>query len=100
MSELHYYILLSSIIFSIGAVGVIIRRNAIVLMMCIELMLNGSNLALVAFSRYKNLFDGQVYVLLIMAIAAAEASIGLAIIISVFRNFASVNVDRINILKG
>ena len=96
---LTWYLVLSGIIFSIGAVGVLINRNALVIFMSIELMLNAVNLAFVTFSRQQNSMDGQIFVFFIMTVAAAEAVVGLAIIIALFRNKATVNVDDINIMK-
>ena len=96
---LTWYLVLSGIIFSIGAVGVLINRNALVIFMCIELMLNAVNLAFVTFSRQQNSMDGQIFVFFIMTVAAAEAVVGLAIIIALFRNKATINVDDINIMK-
>lgn len=91
--------MLSAILFSIGVVGVLTRRNAIVIFMCIELMLNAVNLAFVAFARELGQGDGQVFVFFVMAVAAAEVAVGLAIIISVFRNRETVDVADINLLK-
>jgi NADH-quinone oxidoreductase subunit K len=99
MIPLTWYLILSGVLFSIGAVGVLIRRNAIVIFMCIELMLNAVNLAFVTFSRQLNSMDGQIFVFFIMTVAAAEAAVGLAIIIAIFRNKATVNVDDINLMK-
>jgi NADH-quinone oxidoreductase subunit K len=99
MIPLTWYLILSGILFSIGAVGVLIRRNAIVIFMCIELMLNAVNLAFVTFSRQLNSMDGQIFVFFIMTVAAAEAAVGLAIIIAIYRNKATVNVDDINLMK-
>ena len=96
---LTWYLVLSGILFSIGAVGVLINRNALVIFMSIELMLNAVNLAFVTFSRQQNSMDGQIFVFFIMTVAAAEAVVGLAIIIALFRNKATVNVDDINIMK-
>jgi NADH-quinone oxidoreductase subunit K len=96
---LTWYLILSGILFSIGAVGVLINRNALVIFMCIELMLNGVNLAFVTFARQQNSMDGQIFVFFVMTVAAAEAVVGLAIIIALFRNKATVNVDDINIMK-
>jgi NADH-quinone oxidoreductase subunit K len=96
---LTWYLVLSGILFSIGAVGVLIRRNALVIFMCIELMLNAVNLAFVTFSRMHDSMDGQIFVFFVMTVAAAEAVVGLAIIIALFRNKATVNVDDINIMK-
>ena len=96
---LTWYLVLSGILFSIGSVGVLINRNALVIFMSIELMLNAVNLAFVTFSRQQNSMDGQIFVFFIMTVAAAEAVVGLAIIIALFRNKATVNVDDINIMK-
>jgi NADH-quinone oxidoreductase subunit K len=93
------YIVLSSILFTIGAVGVLIRRNAIVLFMCIELMLNSANLALVTFSRINGNLDGQIIAFFVMVVAAAEVVVGLAIIMSIFRTRRSASVDDANLLK-
>jgi NADH-quinone oxidoreductase subunit K len=96
---LPYYLGLSAVLFTVGVAGVLIRRNAIVVFMCIELMLNSVNLMLVAFSSYLDDVTGQVLVLLVMAVAAAEAAVGLAIVIALFRNSRTVNINEINILK-
>ena len=94
-----YYLILASILFTIGAVGVLVRRNAIVLFMCIELMLNAANLTLVAFSRITGTLDGQIMAFFVMVVAAAEVVIGLAIIMSIFRARRSASVDDSNLLK-
>ena len=96
---LNHYILLSTIIFAIGVVGVLIRRNAIVIFMSIELMLNAVNLLLTAFSVHHNDPSGQVFVFFIMALAAAEVAVGLAIIVMIFRNTNSTDVNVLNKLK-
>ena len=96
---LSYYLALSAILFTIGVAGVLTRRNAIVVFMCVELMLNSVNLTLVGFSSFLGDSTGQILVLLVMAVAAAEAAIGLAIVIALFRNKQTVNIDEINILK-
>jgi NADH-quinone oxidoreductase subunit K len=96
---LNHYILLSIIIFAIGVIGVLIRRNAIVIFMSIELMLNAVNLLLTAFSVHHNDPSGQVFVFFIMALAAAEVAIGLAIIVMVYRNINSTDVNILNKLK-
>tara|TARA_B100000949_G_scaffold201184_1_gene189117 strand:+ start:207 stop:491 length:285 start_codon:yes stop_codon:yes gene_type:complete len=93
-------IILSIIIFSIGIMGVLFRKNAIIIFMSIELMLNAVNLSLVGFSRYYNSVDGQVFVFLVMTLAAAEVAVGLAIIVSLFRNKQTINIDEMNILRG
>src|SRR5512135_755087 len=97
--SLPYYLGLSAILFSIGVAGVLTRRNAIVIFMCIELMLNSVNLTLIAFSSFLGDITGQALVFFVMAVAAAEAAVGLAIVISLYRNRQTVNIDEINILK-
>ncbi len=96
---LNHYILLSAIIFSIGVVGVLIRRNAIVIFMSVELMLNAVNLLLTAFSVYRGDATGQVFVFFIMALAAAEVAVGLAIIVMIYRNTNSIDINVLNRLK-
>ena len=96
---LQYYLSLSAILFTIGVVGVLTRRNAIIVFMSIELMLNSVNLTLVAFSAFLGNPTGQVFVFFVMAVAAAEAAVGLAIVIALFRNKQTVNIDEINIMK-
>jgi NADH-quinone oxidoreductase subunit K len=97
--ELQSYLLLSAVTFVIGVVGVLVRRNAIIVFMSIELMLNSVNLTLVAFSSYLGDVTGQMLVFFSMTVAAAEAAIGLAIVIAMFRNKQTVNLEEINILK-
>ena len=99
VTDLTYYLVLAAILFTIGAVGVLIRRNAIVLFMCIELMLNAANLALVTFSRINGTLDGQIMAFFVMVVAAAEVVVGLAIIMSIFRTRRSASVDDANLLK-
>jgi NADH-quinone oxidoreductase subunit K len=99
MIPIQYYLALSALLFTIGVVGVIIQRNIISLFMCIELMLNAVNLSLITFSRYLGSRDGQLFVFIVMAVAAAEAAVGLAIIITLFRNRETLNVDDADILK-
>jgi NADH-quinone oxidoreductase subunit K len=94
-----WYVVLAAVLFTIGAVGVLIRRNAIVLFMCIELMLNAANLALVTFSRINGGLDGQIMAFFAMVVAAAEVVIGLAIIMLIFRTRRSASVDDANLLK-
>lgn len=96
---LNHYILLSAIIFTIGVIGVLIRRNAIVIFMSVELMLNAVNLLLTAFSVYLGDASGQVFVFFIMALAAAEVAVGLAIIVMVYRNTNSIDINILNRLK-
>ncbi|MCW8810514.1 MAG: NADH-quinone oxidoreductase subunit NuoK [Ignavibacteriaceae bacterium] len=96
---IEYYLILSAFMFSVGIVGVLTRRNAIVVFMSVELMLNSANLTLITFSSYLGDATGQLFVFFVMAVAAAEAAVGLAIIIAIFRNKLTVNIDEINILK-
>jgi len=96
---INYYILLSAILFIIGAVGVMARRNAIIVFMCIELMLNAVNLLLVAFSTLHNDPSGQVFVFFVMAVAAAEVAVGLAILSMIYRNIKSIDIDLLSKLK-
>jgi NADH-quinone oxidoreductase subunit K len=97
---LNYFIILAAILFIIGVAGVLVRRNALVIFMSIELMLNAVNLTFIAFARQWQALDGQIFVFFIMTVAAAEVAVGLAIIISVFRLRGTVHVDEINLLKG
>jgi NADH-quinone oxidoreductase subunit K len=94
-----YYLLLSALLFTIGAVGVLVRRNAIVVFMCIELMLNAVNLTLVTFARINGALDGQVMAFFVMVVAAAEVVVGLAIITSIFRTRRTASIDDANLLK-
>ena len=99
MIPLSWYLGLSALLFTIGAVGVFIKRNAITIFLCIELMLNAVNLTFVSFSSYFGDMGGQLFVFIVMTVAAAEAAVGLAIIISVFRNRESLNVDDADAMK-
>ncbi|MGW0432426.1 NADH-quinone oxidoreductase subunit NuoK [Micromonospora sp. NPDC003197] len=94
-----YYLILAAVLFTIGAAGVLIRRNAIILFMCVELMLNAANLALITFSRINGDLNGQVMAFFVMVVAAAEVVVGLAIIMSIFRTRRSASVDDANLLK-
>ncbi|MGK5737367.1 NADH-quinone oxidoreductase subunit NuoK [Micromonospora sp. URMC 103] len=94
-----YYLVLAAVLFTIGASGVLIRRNAIVLFMCVELMLNAANLALVTFSRINGDLNGQIMAFFVMVVAAAEVVVGLAIIMAIFRTRRSASVDDANLLK-
>ena len=96
---MEYYLVLSALMFTVGVAGVLIRRNAIVVFMSIELMLNSVNLTLVAFSSFLGDSTGQVFVFFVMAVAAAEAAVGLSIIIALFRNKVTVNIDEINLMR-
>ncbi len=100
MLPISYYIGLSAILFTIGALGVLIRRNAIIIFMSVELMLNSANLAFVAFARYYEALSGQIFVFFVITVAAAEVAVGLALIVTIFRSKESIDVDKINELKG
>jgi NADH-quinone oxidoreductase subunit K len=100
MLPAYYYVGLSAILFTIGALGVIIRRNAIIIFMSVELMLNSANLAFVTFARAYGLMEGQIFVFFIMAVAAAEVAVGLALIVAIFHSKQSIDVDQMNSLKG
>jgi NADH-quinone oxidoreductase subunit K len=100
MVPVSYYIILSAVLFTIGTLGVLIRRNAIVVFMAVELMLNSANLAFVAFANQYQLMSGQVFVFFVITVAAAEVAVGLALIVAIFRNKQSVNVDQLSMLKG
>ena len=97
--DINFYLTLALLLFSIGVIGVLLRRNAIIVFMCIELMLNSVNLVFVTFSSFLGNINGQIFVFFIMTVAAAEAAIGLAIIIALYRNKDTINLDEINILK-
>jgi len=96
---MSYYLVLSALIFGVGILGVLIRRNALVIFMSIELMLSAVNLTFVTLSRYLESLHGQVYVFFVMTVSAAEAAVGLAIIVLVFRNLGTANIDEINLMK-
>jgi NADH-quinone oxidoreductase subunit K len=95
-----FYLILSAILFILGAVGVLIRRNALVMFMAVELMLNAVNLMFITYSRLWEQVDGQVFVLLVMAVAAAEVAVGLAIVVALFRHKETADVDEQNLLRG
>jgi len=100
MVPVEYYIILSAILFSIGVTGVLIRRNALIIFMSIELMLNAANLAIVAFSSVLKSFSGQIFVFFVIAVAAAEVAVGLALIVEIFKSKHSIDVDQMSNLKG
>lgn len=100
MIPVDYYIILSAILFTIGVVGVLVRRNALIIFMSIELMLNAANLAMVAFSSVLQSFSGQIFVFFVIAVAAAEVAVGLALIVEIFRTKKSIDVDQMSSLKG
>ena len=99
MIGIDWFLALSAVLFTVGMVGVLIRKNAIVIFMCVELMLNAVNLTLISFSTHHGNVDGQILVFFSLAIAAAEAVVGLAIIIAIFRNNLSVDISKINLLR-
>ena len=99
MITVNHYLLLSAILFSIGTFGVLTRKNAIVIFMCIEVMLNSVNLTFIALSRHVGNMDGQIFVFFVMTVAAAEAAVGLALMIAFFRNKESIDTDDFNMLK-
>lgn len=99
MIGIDWYLALSAILFTIGIVGVLTRRNAVVVFMCVELMLNAVNLSLISFSAYHGDISGQILVFFSLAVAAAEAVVGLAIIITIFRNNLSVDINEVNLLR-
>jgi NADH-quinone oxidoreductase subunit K len=100
MVPVEYYIILSAILFSIGVAGVVFRRNPLVIFMSIELMLNAANLAIVAFSSVLKSFSGQIFVFFVIAVAAAEVAVGLALIVEIFKSRRSIDVDQMSDLKG
>jgi NADH-quinone oxidoreductase subunit K len=95
-----WYLVVSAMIFSIGAIGVLVRPNPLVILLCLELMLNAANLALVAFSRMWGNHDGQVFALIVMVVAACEVTVGLGLIVAIYRRQMAVNVDDLNELRG
>lgn len=99
MVPISAYLILAAVLFGIGTVGVLISRNVIVMFMSIELMLNAANMVLIAFSRALNIADGHVIVFLVLTVAAAEAAVGLALIVMIYRNRSTVNIDRFSLLK-
>jgi NADH:ubiquinone oxidoreductase subunit K len=98
---LEHYLILSAILFSIGLYGVLSKRNAVIILMCIEIMLNAVNIALIAFSRYITplALTGQIFAIFVMAVAAAEAAVGIAIIITIYRNRETINIDKFDLTK-
>ncbi len=100
MVPINYYIVLSAILFTIGALGVLVRRNALIIFMSVELMLNAANLAMVAFSSVIQSFSGQIFVFFVIAVAAAEVAVGLALIVEIFKSKRSIDVDQMSSLKG
>jgi NADH-quinone oxidoreductase subunit K len=99
MLTLNSYLFVAALLFAIGAVGVLTRRNAIIIFMCVELMLNAVNLTFVAFSRYLGNIDGQIFVFFVMTVAACEAAVGLALMIAFYNNRESIDVEDMNLMK-
>ena len=100
MVPVTYYVAVSAILFTIGALGVLVRRNPLVIFMSIELMLNAGNLAMVAFTRTYVVLEGQIFVFFVMTVAAAEVAVGLALIVTIFRSRHNIDIDLMNTLKG
>ena len=100
MVPVVYYIILSAVLFSVGVAGVVFRRNPLVIFMSIELMLNAANLAIVAFSSVLQSFEGQIFVFFVIAVAAAEVAVGLALIVEIFKSKHTIDVDQLNSMKG
>jgi NADH-quinone oxidoreductase subunit K len=106
MISINYYIVLSAILFTLGALGVLVRRNPLIIFMSIELMLNAANLAFVAFGRSWEItkgepfFNGQIFVFFVIAVAASEVAVGLALIVEIFKTKKNINIDEMNSLKG
>ena len=100
MVPVDYYIALSAVLFVIGSLGVLIRRNPLIIFMSVELMLNAANLAIVAFASIYKTFSGQIFVFFVIAVAAAEVAVGLALIVEIFKSRKNINVDELNSLKG
>ena len=100
MVPITYYLALSAVLFVLGIVGVLIRRNAIVIFMSLELMYNAANLAFVAYARFYQTLSGQLFVFFVMTVAAAEVAVGLALMVAIFRNKQTIDVDQMNSLKG
>lgn len=100
MVPVSYYVGLSAILFVLGAIGVLVRKNLIIMFMSVELMLNAANLAFVAYARYYLSMDGQVFVFFVIAVAAAEVAVGLSMVVAIFRSRQTVNVDELSTLKG
>jgi len=99
MLTLNHYLFVGAVLFAIGAIGVLTRRNAIVIFMCVELMLNAVNLTFVALSRYLGNIDGQIFVFFVMTVAACEAAVGLALMIAFYNNRESIDVEEMNLMK-
>jgi NADH-quinone oxidoreductase subunit K len=98
MVPIQHYLILTAILFTLGVIGVLTRRNAIIVFMCIELMLNSVNLSMVVFARFLDSMDGQIAVFLVMTVAAAEVAVGLALIVAIYRKKETINVDEMHIM--
>lgn len=99
MPPLNHYLLLSGALFFIGVAGVLTRRNAIIVFMCIELMLNAVNLTFLAYARHLASMDGHIFAFMVITVAAAEAAVGLAIVVAVYRNRETINIDELNLMR-
>ena len=99
MVSLPHYLILSALLFTLGVIGVLTRKNILIIFMCIELMLNAVNLTFIAFARHLGTIDGQIFVFFVMTVAAAEVAVGLAIIVILYRFKNSVNIDSLNLMK-
>jgi NADH-quinone oxidoreductase subunit K len=97
---LTYYLVISAVLFTLGILGVLLRRNALVIFMSLEMMFNAANLLFVAFANYYQILDGQIFVFFIMAVAAAEVGVGLALMVAIFRSKHSIDIDQMSSLKG
>jgi len=100
MTPMNHVLFISFLLFSVGVAGVLIRRNVLIILMCVELMLNAANINLIAFARHSGTVGGQAFALLVMGLAAAEVAIGLALVVALYRKKDSIQVDQINLLKG
>ncbi|MEZ4668859.1 MAG: NADH-quinone oxidoreductase subunit NuoK [Anaerolineae bacterium] len=100
MLQTEWFVMLSAVLFILGAMGVLLRRNAILLFMSVELMLNAGNLALVAFAKHWNQMEGHLFVFFVIAVAAAEVAVGLALIVAIFRTKKSINIDELHQMEG
>lgn len=100
MLQIEWFVMLSAVLFILGAMGVLLRRNAILLFMSVELMLNAGNLALVAFAKHWNQMQGHLFVFFVIAVAAAEVAVGLALIVAIFRTKKSINIDELHQMEG
>lgn len=100
MTSMNHVLVISFLLFCLGFVGVLMRRNALIILMCVELMLNAANLNLIAFARHSGTIGGQAFALLVMGLAAAEVAVGLALVVALYRRRETIRVDEIDLLKG